>query len=166
LGETKSPPPRDNKLKNFQLAERNKEEIKKSLANVIRVYYPQKKSCLDNSFTEITKDTTQKEESKMTRNDFHFIEIIGEGGYGKVWKVEFNKSKKLYAMKEMSKALIVMKKSVDNVLNERKILEGLSSPFIANMSFAFNDRDNLYLVMDLLPGADLRCRLAYIQSFT
>ena len=34
------------------------------------------------------------------------------------------------------------------------------------MSCAFNDRDNLYLVMDLLPGADLRCRLAYVQKFT
>lgn len=33
------------------------------------------------------------------------------------------------------------------------------------MRGAFNDRDNLYLLMDLLPGADLRCRLAYIQSF-
>ena len=40
---------------------------------MIKVYYPQKKSCLDNSFTEVTKDTTQKEEGKPTRNDFHFI---------------------------------------------------------------------------------------------
>ena len=84
---------------------------------MIKVYYPQKKSCLDNSFTQLTKDTTQKEDPKIARNDFHFIEIIGEGGYGKVWKVELVRSKKIYAMKEMSKALIVMKKSVDNVLN-------------------------------------------------
>lgn len=45
------------------------------------------------------------------------MEIIGEGGYGKVWKVEMLRNKKHYAMKEMSKALVVMKKSVDNVLN-------------------------------------------------
>lgn len=69
-------------------------------------------------------------------------------------------------MKEMSKALVVMKKSVDNVLNERKILEGLRSPFIANMVCAFNDRDNLYLVMDLLSGADLRYRIGAITKFT
>ncbi len=53
----------------------------------------------------------------MSRNDFHFHEVIGEGGYGKVWKVELVRIKKYYAMKEMSKGLIVMKKSVDNVLN-------------------------------------------------
>jgi hypothetical protein len=49
------------KPKKGEMAERSKEEIKKSLANVIKVYYPQKKSCLDVSMTEQTKDTTQKE---------------------------------------------------------------------------------------------------------
>jgi hypothetical protein len=36
--------------------------------------------------TEITKDTTEKSD-KLSKSDFHFLEIIGEGGYGKVWKV-------------------------------------------------------------------------------
>lgn len=66
----------------------------------------------------------------------------------------------------MSKALIMMKKSVDNVLNERKLLEDLQSPFIANMTCAFNDRDNLYLLMDLLPGSDLRYRISCVNKFT
>ena len=56
----------------------------------------------------------------------------------------------------MSKALIIVKKSVDNVLNEMKILSKLKNPFISNMICAFNDRDNLYLVMDYLQGGDLR----------
>jgi serine/threonine protein kinase len=50
-------------------------------------------------------------------DDFMEVEVVGEGGYGKVWKVELVRIKKYYAMKEMSKGLIVMKKSVDNVLN-------------------------------------------------
>lgn len=58
------------------MADRSKEDIKKSLANVIKVYYPPKKSCLDTSMTEVTKDTTQKED-RLSRNDFHFLEIIG-----------------------------------------------------------------------------------------
>lgn len=37
-----------------------------------------------------------------------------------------------------------------------KILSKLKNSFIANMAFAFNDRDNLYLGMDYLPGGDLR----------
>jgi predicted secreted Zn-dependent protease len=33
-----------------------KEEVKKSLANVIKVYHPEKKSYLDVSMTEVTND--------------------------------------------------------------------------------------------------------------
>ncbi len=46
----------------------------------------------------------------------------------------------MYALKEMPKGLIILKKSVDNVLNERSLLTSLRSPFIANMAFAFHDR--------------------------
>lgn len=63
-------------------------------------------------------------------------------------------------MKEMSKALIVIKKSVDNVMNEMKLLSKLKNSFISNMACAFNDRDNLYLIMDYLQGGDLRNYLA------
>lgn len=50
---------------------------------------------------------------------FNFHYVIGKGGFGKVWKVELKKTKKLFAMKEMSKSLIISKKSVNSVMNER-----------------------------------------------
>jgi protein kinase A len=40
----------------------------------------------------------------VTKNLFKFHFVIGKGGFGKVWKVEFKKTKAVYAMKEMSKA--------------------------------------------------------------
>lgn len=48
------------------------------------------------------------------------------------------------------------KKSVQSVMNERLLLSNLYSPFIVNMQYAFQDRDTLYLVLDLLEGGDLR----------
>lgn len=41
-------------------------------------------------------------------------------------------------------------------MNERRILENLKSPFIVNINFAFQDRENLYIVSDLMSGGDLR----------
>ena len=58
----------------------------------------------------------------MTKNHFIFHYAIGRGGFGKVWKVESKKGKQLFAMKEMSKARIISKRSVHSVINERNIL--------------------------------------------
>ena len=48
----------------------------------------------------------------VNKNHFKFVNVVGKGGFGKVWKVERKKFKTLYAMKEMSKVKIVNKKSV------------------------------------------------------
>jgi serine/threonine protein kinase len=64
----------------------------------------------------------------MTKNNFNFKYAIGRGGFGKVWKVENKKSQKLFAMKEMSKARIISKRSVNSVINERNILALLKDP--------------------------------------
>lgn len=48
----------------------------------------------------------------ISKNHFQFHYAIGRGGFGKVWKVEKKKEVDTYAMKEMSKARVMAKKSV------------------------------------------------------
>jgi cell division protein FtsB len=55
----------------------------------------------------------------LTKANFSYAYCIGKGGFGKVWKVERKKTKQPYAMKEMSKARIITKRSVKSVINER-----------------------------------------------
>ncbi len=69
-------------------------------------------------------------------------------------------------MKEMSKAKIIDKKSEKSVKNERDLLSKINHPFIVNMHFSFQDNDNLYLVMDLLTGGDLRYHICKNRKFT
>ena len=95
-------------------------------------------------------------EENVTKNSFEFLNIIGRGGFGKVWKVYSKKYKKIYAMKVMDKIKIIEKKFEINVKQERNFLAILNHPFIINMHFSFQDNHYLYIVMDYLSGGDLR----------
>ena len=64
----------------------------------------------------------------ITKAHFKFHCVVGKGGFGRVWKIERKKFKSMYAMKEMSKVRIVNKKSVNSVINERKLLAQLKHP--------------------------------------
>ena len=92
--------------------------------------------------------------------------IIGRGGFGKVWKVRLRKTNELFALKEMSKVKIIDRRSEISIMSERNLLSTLHHPFIVNMHFAFQDFYNLYLVMDLLNGGDLRFHIAHKKTFT
>ncbi len=96
---------------------------------------------------------------------FNYEYVIGKGGFGKVWSVQFKRNRKIYAMKEMMKSKIIAKKSIHSVLNERQLLSKLKHPFIVNMNYAFQDREHLYLVMDLLVGGDLRYYMGRRRRF-
>ena len=102
----------------------------------------------------------------VSRSSFEFQNIIGKGGFGKVWKVLEKKTNKFYALKEMSKLKIMDKKSEKSIKYERELLSHLKNPFIVNMYYAFQDYDNLYLVMDLLSGGDLRYHICRHTKFS
>ena len=102
----------------------------------------------------------------MNKNNFEFCYIIGKGGFGKVWKVENKKTKEIFALKVMSKLKILDKKSEKSINSEREFLTILHHPFIVNMHYAFQDRDNLYLVMDMLSGGDLRYHISRKKKFS
>jgi len=86
---------------------------------------------------------------------------IGRGGFGSVWKVKLKSTTDYFAAKVMSKAKIITRRSEDNIMGERKILSKIHHSFIVNMYFSFQDYDNLYLIMDLLSGGDLRYHLSH-----
>ena len=123
-----------------------------------------KKNSKPKKLFEIKKSSSIKEE-KITKSSFDFINIIGKGGFGKVWKVYSRKYKKVFAMKQMSKLKIIDKRSEKSVKSERDMLELMHHPFIINMHFSFQDTENLYIAMDLLTGGDLRYHICKHKKF-
>jgi serine/threonine protein kinase len=57
-----------------------------------------------------------------------------------------------------------MKESCFQGLNTR--IMNVLFRFIVNMQYAFQDFDNLYLIMDLLTGGDLRYHISKHRRFT
>ena len=66
----------------------------------------------------------------------------------------------------MSKVKIIDRRSEVSIMSERNLLSKIRHPFIVNMYFAFQDFYNLYLVMDLLTGGDLRYHIAHKKTFS
>ncbi len=66
----------------------------------------------------------------------------------------------------MSKVKIIDRRSEISIMSERNLLSSLHHSFIVNMHFAFQDFYNLYLVMDLLTGGDLRYHIAHKRTFS
>ena len=125
-----------------------------------------------NKIIESTKNNTNTKYSTMDtkyhlyRNLFDFLFVIGKGGFGKVWRVRYKKNQEIFALKEMSKKKILDKKSEYSINNERVFLSKLRHPFLVNMHYAFQDKDNLYLVIDILNGGDLRFHCSRYRKFS
>jgi len=68
-------------------------------------------------------------------------------------------------MKVMNKKRIKGKKSVQLALNERSCLAAVDSPFVVNLKYSFQTKDDLYLILDLMTGGDLSFHLSQKGRF-
>ncbi|KAI8848102.1 kinase-like domain-containing protein [Chytridium lagenaria] len=97
---------------------------------------------------------------------FNLLRCVGRGAFGKVRIVEKRDTKKLYALKYINKLQCVRMRAIQNIFRERAILEEISHPLIVNLRFAFQDDENMFMVLDLMMGGDLRYHLDRIGGFT
>ncbi|KAF2761347.1 kinase-like protein [Pseudovirgaria hyperparasitica] len=90
--------------------------------------------------------------------DFSILKLIGKGTFGQVFQVRKKDTRRIYAMKVLSKKVIVQKKEVAHTLGERNILVRTAmsdSPFIVGLKFSFQTPADLYLVTDFMSGGEL-----------
>ncbi|EPQ59394.1 serine/threonine protein kinase [Gloeophyllum trabeum ATCC 11539] len=97
-----------------------------------------------------------KNKRALTPRDFEFLKLIGRGTFGKVFQVRKKDTKRIYAMKVLSKKEIIAKKEVAHTIGERKILQrSLECPFLVGLKFSFQTDTDLYLVTDFKSGGEL-----------
>uniref|UniRef100_A0A8C8WD00 non-specific serine/threonine protein kinase n=3 Tax=Felidae TaxID=9681 RepID=A0A8C8WD00_PANLE len=72
----------------------------------------------------------------------------------------------MYAMKYMNKQKCIERDEVRNVFRELQIMRGLDHPFLVNLWYSFQDEEDMFMVVDLLLGGDLRYHLQQNVHFT
>lgn len=91
-------------------------------------------------------------------DDFEVLRLLGKGTFGQVYQVKKKDNGRIYAMKILSKKLIVKKKEIAHTIGERNILvrtSAAASPFIVGLKFSFQTPIDLYLVTDYMSGGEL-----------
>ncbi|XP_022246835.1 serine/threonine-protein kinase 32B-like isoform X2 [Limulus polyphemus] len=112
---------------------------------------------------QLHQEALNKDEVSL--EDFQILRAIGKGSFGKVCIVQKKTTGKMYAMKYMSKTQCFKKDAFRYVLKEIEILSTLDHPFIVNLWFTFQDDEDMFMVVDLLLGGDLRYHIQHSGVF-
>jgi serine/threonine protein kinase len=145
----------------------------KCTCNTAGLYGIHRKSNSDNnsnsnstrcSFSFSSSSSSSNSCHRATLSDFQMIQVIGRGSFGKVVLVGHQVTKKLYAMKILSKENIVKRKQVEHTRTERRVLGYTRHPFIVGLHWAFQTPQRLYFILDYCPGGELFYHLSRMKK--
>ena len=111
------------------------------------------------------KEEKYKESLKMRDDiglkDLKTLAVLGTGTFGRVKLVHLPKSDETFALKIMQKAQVVEYRQQQNVMHEKRTMEMARHPFILKLVCTFQDKNLLYMLMELCLGGELFSLLHY-----
>jgi G protein-coupled receptor kinase len=96
---------------------------------------------------------------KVKLKDFQVFRVLGRGAFGAVSAVQKIDTHAVYAMKQMNKKKIKREGMERIVVNEKRILQKMNSPFVLGLNYSFTTETDLYLIFGLYSGGDLKFHL-------
>jgi protein-serine/threonine kinase len=102
---------------------------------------------------------------RLGPSDFQTIKVIGKGAFGTVKLVRKQSNGQILALKVMNKGVMIENKQAAHVRSERDVLAESDNPWVVNLYCSFQDDENLYLVMEYLPGGDMMGLLIKLDIF-
>mmetsp|Transcript_42202 Transcript_42202/g.99028 ORF Transcript_42202/g.99028 Transcript_42202/m.99028 type:complete len:507 (+) Transcript_42202:77-1597(+) len=88
---------------------------------------------------------------------------IGQGAFAYVVKATAKRSRVIRAVKVLAKAHV---KDLPKFIQEVNLMKGMDHPNILHLYEAFEDKRNIYLVMELCTGGELFDKIISVGSFT
>lgn len=104
----------------------------------------------------VREDLEPGSQRQYSLDDFELIRVIGRGSYAKVLMVELKRTKRVYAMKVIKKALVTDDEDIDWVQTEKHVFETASNhPFLVGLHSCFQTPSRLFFVIEFVRGGDL-----------
>eukprot|EP01041_Mallomonas_annulata_P010292 gene10292-21480_t len=102
-------------------------------------------------------DITNVEEIKFDSKKFVTVSILGRGSFGVVTLARYtdNGTVREYALKALNKAVVIETGQLRHVVDERRLLQIMTSPFIIRLFGTFQTNDQLIMVQEALNCGDL-----------
>lgn len=119
--------------------------------------YPaiRRNKCADQFLNRYNKPVEFVNSCRMQHKDFEVVKVIGRGAFGEVQLVRHRSTRKVYALKLLSKYEMIKRSDSAFFWEEREIMANANSKWIVQLHYAFQDSKYLYMVMDYMPGGDL-----------
>lgn len=119
--------------------------------------YPaiRRNKCADQFLHRYNKPVEFVNSCRMQHKDFEVVKVIGRGAFGEVQLVRHRSTRKVYALKLLSKFEMIKRSDSAFFWEEREIMANANSKWIVQLHYAFQDSKYLYMVMDYMPGGDL-----------
>uniref|UniRef100_A0A8D0D029 Serine/threonine-protein kinase MRCK alpha n=1 Tax=Sander lucioperca TaxID=283035 RepID=A0A8D0D029_SANLU len=108
--------------------------------------------------------TSKVKQMRLHKEDFEILKVIGRGAFGEVAVVKVRNTDKVFAMKILNKWEMLKRAETACFREERDVLVNGDCQWITTLHYAFQDDNNLYLVMDYYVGGDLLTLLSKFED--
>ena len=98
-------------------------------------------------------------------NYYSIIKVIGEGSFGKVFKVKQKSTGNIFAMKLVSKNTKTHQSNNKNFLKEIYILKKLDHPNILKIYEYFTNEKNWYFILEYVSGGELYDKICEMNYY-
>uniref|UniRef100_A0A4W4HGA2 cAMP-dependent protein kinase n=1 Tax=Electrophorus electricus TaxID=8005 RepID=A0A4W4HGA2_ELEEL len=93
------------------------------------------KEFLDKAKDEFLRKWECPLQSTTCLDDFERLKTLGTGSFGRVMLVKHRETEQYYAMKILDKQKVVKLKQIEHTLNEKRILQAVSFPFLVRLVY-------------------------------
>ena len=128
----------------------------------------QESSTAEGTMGEEAKGEEEEEESKGVEgglrgdeekgigfSSFELLDVLGQGTFGKVYRVRKKNTEEIFAMKVLRKLYLIKRNQLKYAITECNVLKLANHSCILKLHYSFQTPDHLYMVLDYCSGGDL-----------